>query len=76
MVGRTGFEPVKAEPADLQSAPFDRSGTSPPTLISTFFNAQTRMNNDNYDRGFAKYFNIFIYILFKIYFMAIIQDND
>jgi hypothetical protein len=22
-----GFEPPKAEPADLQSAPFDRSGT-------------------------------------------------
>ncbi len=29
MVGRTGFEPVKAKPADLQSAPFDRSGTYP-----------------------------------------------
>jgi hypothetical protein len=26
---RGGFEPPKAEPADLQSAPFDRSGTSP-----------------------------------------------
>ena len=24
-----GFEPPKAEPADLQSAPFDRSGTPP-----------------------------------------------
>ncbi len=24
-----GFEPAKAEPADLQSAPFDRSGTPP-----------------------------------------------
>ena len=29
MVERGGFEPPKAEPADLQSAPFDRSGTSP-----------------------------------------------
>jgi hypothetical protein len=29
MVGRTGFEPVKAMPADLQSAPFDRFGTYP-----------------------------------------------
>ena len=28
MVGG-GFEPPKAEPADLQSAPFDRFGTSP-----------------------------------------------
>ena len=29
MVGRTGFEPVKAEPADLQSAAFDRFATYP-----------------------------------------------
>ena len=29
VVERGGFEPPKAEPADLQSAPFDRSGTSP-----------------------------------------------
>ncbi|SVB59709.1 uncharacterized protein METZ01_LOCUS212563 [marine metagenome] len=28
MVG-VGFEPTKAEPADLQSAPFDRFGTPP-----------------------------------------------
>ena len=29
MVEREGFEPSKAEPADLQSDPFDRSGTQP-----------------------------------------------
>ena len=29
VVGRTGFEPVKAEPADLQSAAFDRFATGP-----------------------------------------------
>ena len=29
MVERGGFEPPKAAPADLQSAPIDRSGTSP-----------------------------------------------
>ena len=29
MVGRDGFEPSKAEPADLQSAPFGHSGTYP-----------------------------------------------
>ena len=29
LVERGGFEPPKAEPADLQSAPFDRFGTSP-----------------------------------------------
>ena len=32
VVERGGFEPPKAEPADLQSAPFDRSGTSPDPL--------------------------------------------
>ncbi len=29
LVGRGGFEPPKAMPADLQSAPFGRSGTDP-----------------------------------------------
>ena len=29
MVVREGFEPSKAEPSDLQSDPFGRSGTSP-----------------------------------------------
>ncbi len=29
VVERGGFEPPKAKPADLQSAPFDRFGTSP-----------------------------------------------
>src|SRR5581483_2999977 len=33
MVEGEGFEPSKAEPADLQSAPFDRSGT-PPTKLA------------------------------------------
>ena len=28
-----GFEPPKAEPADLQSAPFGHSGTPPQQLI-------------------------------------------
>ena len=28
-MGSGGFEPSKAEPTDLQSAPFDRSGNSP-----------------------------------------------
>ena len=28
-MGSQGFEPWKAEPTDLQSAPFDRSGNSP-----------------------------------------------
>lgn len=29
MVEGEGFEPSKAEPTDLQSAPFDHSGTPP-----------------------------------------------
>ena len=29
LVEREGFGPSKAKPTDLQSAPFDRSGTSP-----------------------------------------------
>jgi hypothetical protein len=29
LVEGEGFEPSKAEPADLQSAPFNRSGTPP-----------------------------------------------
>ena len=28
-MGGAGFEPAKAEPADLQSAPFDRFGNPP-----------------------------------------------
>ena len=28
-----GFEPPKAEPADLQSAPFGRSGTPPIRIV-------------------------------------------
>ena len=30
LVGEAGFEPAKAEPSDLQSDPFDRSGIPPP----------------------------------------------
>ena len=29
LLGSEGFEPTKAEPADLQSVPFDHSGNSP-----------------------------------------------
>ena len=35
MVEGDGFEPSKAEPADLQSAPFGHSGT-PPGVFSTY----------------------------------------
>ena len=36
MVEGEGFEPSKAEPTDLQSAPFGRSGT-PPHLTNNLF---------------------------------------
>ena len=41
MVEGEGFEPSKAEPSDLQSDPFDRSGTPPtePVIISKFGNS-------------------------------------
>lgn len=32
-VGSAGFEPAKAEPLDLQSSPFDRSGNFPHVLV-------------------------------------------
>ena len=36
MVEGGGFEPPKAEPADLQSAPFGHSGT-PPRVQAAYF---------------------------------------
>jgi hypothetical protein len=33
-----GFEPPKAEPSDLQSDPFDRSGTPPERKQESFLN--------------------------------------
>ena len=35
MVGGAGFEPTKAEPTDLQSAPFDRFGIPPKVSFKT-----------------------------------------
>ena len=39
-----GFEPSKAEPTDLQSAPFDRSGT-PPKFESRILMVKSRVVN-------------------------------
>ncbi len=41
MVGREGFEPSKAEPTDLQSVPFDRSGIPPEEPAILQINATT-----------------------------------
>ena len=35
VVEGAGFEPAKAEPADLQSAPVDRLGTPPRLMVPT-----------------------------------------
>ena len=40
MVEGEGFEPSKAEPSDLQSDPFDRSGTPPETRTIHFYKQQ------------------------------------
>ncbi len=37
-VGSAGFEPAKAEPLDLQSSPFDRSGNSPHVMVISVWN--------------------------------------
>ena len=36
-VGGAGFEPTKAEPTDLQSAPFDRFGIPPQYFLERKF---------------------------------------
>ena len=53
MVDREGFEPSKAMLADLQSAPFDRSGTYPLALdagqkLLVFPNLSKHKSEKNY----------------------------
>ena len=43
-VGEEGFEPPKAAPTDLQSAPFDRSGT-PPWIFHETYKSRWRDSN-------------------------------
>ena len=45
MVGRGGFEPPKAVPTDLQSAPFGHSGTSPYSVMRVGADDGTRTRN-------------------------------
>ena len=44
MVGRGGFEPPKALPTDLQSAPFDRFGISPAYFSRKKWSRKTDLN--------------------------------
>ncbi len=46
MVVGEGFEPSKAEPADLQSAPFGHSGT-PPLGLLTYVATLVKCGADN-----------------------------
>ena len=48
LVEGEGFEPSKAEPADLQSAPFNRSGTPPKQEI------KSQKSRINPNRAYAK----------------------
>ena len=55
MVGRSGFEPLKAMPADLQSAPFGHFGTYPlfhPSLmVRVLKNAISSLNRPSESVG-------------------------
>jgi hypothetical protein len=50
VVGREGFEPPKAKPADLQSAAFNHFATCPDTSWTLTADARTRTE----DRLFTK----------------------
>jgi hypothetical protein len=46
LVEGEGFEPSKAEPADLQSAPFGRSGTPPENEPAILIEARVSVNTN------------------------------
>ena len=46
-MGRGGFEPPKAAPTDLQSAPFDRSGISPTIILIQNVKEQSQWRDSN-----------------------------
>ena len=56
MVGG-GFEPPKAEPSDLQSDPFDHSGT-PPVFFFTFFGAGDEVRTRDIQLGRLKLYQL------------------
>lgn len=63
-----GFEPSKAEPSDLQSDPFDRSGT-PPTRNGKFnsFNSTSPNATREPDRQYSKVFSVSKLFVFFLY---------
>ncbi len=58
MVEGGGFEPPKAMPADLQSAPFGHSGTPPIKERGIVSESTNNVNND-----FVAFHFIFIFLL-------------
>ncbi len=62
LVARAGFEPAKAEPTDLQSVPFDRSGTSPQNI--TFTSSQDHFHSLRLTRILFFSFNFNLFFIF------------
>ncbi len=60
LVEGEGFEPSKAEPSDLQSDPFDRSGT-PPKIDGEFSTKLKRLS-----MLFVRFFKKIILLYFRI----------
>ena len=54
MVVGEGFEPSKASPTDLQSVPFDRSGTPPNHVHSDVIDIQALLGRRNILVDFEK----------------------
>ena len=61
MVEGGGFEPPKAVPADLQSAPFGRSGTPPAKERRIVSESPTNVNHD------SLHFPLYFYLVFLAY---------
>jgi hypothetical protein len=59
MVEGGGFEPPKVEPADLQSAPFDRSGIPPKIKPRILLEHDTTVNRNALIRQI--FFNLAMY---------------
>ena len=65
VVGGAGFEPTKAEPTDLQSAPFDRFGIPPDqNLKDPFFSGKSVLSHPWFQR---KCKSMCFFGLFKLY---------
>ncbi len=64
-MGRGGFEPPKAEPTDLQSAPFDRFGISPAFILLKNLPLNFESENLPVFKGMQNYTLFYIIQIFK-----------